>query len=542
MKLVFKNELTIALLAAILFIPFLGLVHLFDWDEINFAESAREMIVTGNYFSVQINFERFYEKPPLFFWLQVISMKTFGVNEFAARFPNALCGILTLVILFRTGKRLFSENFGRIWVMVYLGTFLSFLYFKSGIIDPWFNLFIFLGIYHFYFLATKEKINRAKYAFFTGIFLGLAVLTKGPVAIIISALAYFTYVIVNRFKFFINWKELLTIVLVIVGVCFLWFGVDLINNGPWFLAKFIQYQIRLLTTGEAGHDEPFFYHWWVLLVGCFPASVFFIKGMFVKPGTTEQKEFKNWMLILFWVTLILFSIVKTKIVHYSSLCWFPLTFLASLCIYELWEKKYRLNKWLVILMGIIGITLSLVIVAIPFAMINKNKWIDKVGDAFARANLAANVKWHWFDSMGGLVLLSGVFIYFISKNQIAKTVFLFASVTLCCFINTVLIVPKIEAISQRANIGFFKARQGEDCYTATAFYKSYAPYFYTRKMPFQNKQSTDVNWLMHGPVDKPAYISTRIQYKSRIDTIPGMKLLYEQNGFVFFKRFPVITR
>jgi len=542
MKLVFKNELTIALFAAILFIPFLGLVHLFDWDEINFAESAREMIVTGNYFSVQINFERFYEKPPLFFWLQVISMKTFGINEFAARFPNALCGILTLVMLFRAGKRLFNENFGRIWVLVYAGTFLTFLYFKSGIIDPWFNLLIFLGIYHFYFLTTtQEKINRIKYAFFSGLFLGLAVLTKGPVAIVISLLTYFIYVIASWFKFFINWKELLTIVLVLIAVNFLWFGVDLICNGSWFLGKFIQYQVRLLTTSEAGHGEPFFYHWWVLLIGCFPASVFFMQGMFVKSSAPEQKEFKKWMLILFWVTLLLFSIVKTKIVHYSSLCWFPLTFLASLCIYDLWEKKYRLNKGLIILMGIIGVALSLAIIAIPLVMMNKDKWIDKVGDVFARANLTANVKWHWFDSIGGLVLLYGLFIYFVSKNQTAKTVLLYASVTGCCFINTVIIVPKIEAMSQRANIEFFKARQGEDCYVETAYYKSYAHYFYTRKIPFQNKQSADINWLIHGPIDKPAYISTRIQYQSRIDTITGMKLLYKKNGFVFFKRFPVIT-
>ena len=82
MKHIFKNEFTIALVAAMLFIPFLGNVHLFDWDEINFAESAREMIASGNYFSVQINFTRFTEKPPLFFWMQVLSMKVFGVNEF----------------------------------------------------------------------------------------------------------------------------------------------------------------------------------------------------------------------------------------------------------------------------------------------------------------------------------------------------------------------------------------------------------------------------------------------------------------------------
>ena len=86
------------------FIPFLGNVHLFDWDEINFAESAREMIESGNYLTVQINFQPFWEKPPLFIWLQVLSMKLFGINEFAARFPNAVCGIITLIILFNIGR------------------------------------------------------------------------------------------------------------------------------------------------------------------------------------------------------------------------------------------------------------------------------------------------------------------------------------------------------------------------------------------------------------------------------------------------------
>jgi 4-amino-4-deoxy-L-arabinose transferase-like glycosyltransferase len=49
-------HLIITLFSALLFIPFLGAVHLFDWDEINFAEAAREMILTQNYSRVQINF------------------------------------------------------------------------------------------------------------------------------------------------------------------------------------------------------------------------------------------------------------------------------------------------------------------------------------------------------------------------------------------------------------------------------------------------------------------------------------------------------
>ena len=59
---------------------FLGHNHLFDWDEINFAECAREMLVTGNYLTAQINFEPFHEKPPFFIWLQAAAMWVLGVS------------------------------------------------------------------------------------------------------------------------------------------------------------------------------------------------------------------------------------------------------------------------------------------------------------------------------------------------------------------------------------------------------------------------------------------------------------------------------
>ena len=456
MKHIFRNEFTVALVAAILFIPFLGNVHLFDWDEINFAESAREMIASGNYFSVQINFNRFTEKPPLFFWMQVVSMKLFGVNEFSARFPNAICGIITLVVLFRIGKQIFNEYFARIWVMVYLGTFVTFLYFKSGIIDPWFNLFIFLAIYHFYSLTTMLQVNRMKHLVLTGVFLGLAVLTKGPVAILIALLTYVVVVVLNRFRFFVNGKEFIAIFVTTLLVCFAWFGVDLIQNGPSFLIEFLQRQIAIFSTNDADHGEPFFYHWWVLLLGCFPASIFFMKGMFIQMERNEQKMFKQWMGILFWVTLLLFSIVKTKIVHYSSLCWFPLTAIASFYLYEIFTGKVRrMHIVFKLLIGIIGFLLSLILIAIPFALVNKAVWIHLLEDPFAKANLQADVQWNWWDGLGGGVLLLGVLFYLFSKKNQLKTSLLFLSVTVCCLYTSVMIVPKIEGISQRANIEFF---------------------------------------------------------------------------------------
>ena len=563
MKHIFKNEFTIALFAAILFIPFLGNVHLFDWDEINFAESAREMIASGNYFSVQINFTRFTEKPPLFFWMQVLSMKVFGVNEFSARFPNAICGIVTLVVLFRIGKQIFNEQFARIWVMVYLGTFVTFLYFKSGIIDPWFNLFIFLAIYHFYSLTTSVQVNRLKHLVLTGVFLGLAVLTKGPVAILIALLTYLVVVVLNRFRFFINGKEFVTIFVTTLIVCFAWFGVDLIQNGPSFLIEFLQRQIAIFSTNDADHGEPFFYHWWVLLLGCFPASIFFMKGIFVQMERNEQKMFKQWMVVLFWVTLLLFSIVKTKIVHYSSLCWFPLTAIASMYLYEIFtDKVRRMHMVFKMLIGIIGILLSLVLIAIPYALMNKAAWVHLLEDPFARANLQADVQWYWWDGFGGCILLLGVLFYLFSKQNKLKTILLFLSVTLCCLYTSVMIVPNIEGISQRANIEFFEKRQGEDCYVETVGYRSYAQYFYSKKQAYTSAQKIKIDtvlmggssqpdtlttkqkelnfsqWVLYGNIDKPAYFSIKIQNKQILDTLPGLNKLYEKNGFAFYKRLP----
>ena len=73
----------LAAAAALLYIPFIGGVPLFDWDEINFAEISREMITTGDYLNTQVNYQPFFEKPPFFFWLQVVCMKTFGIHEFS---------------------------------------------------------------------------------------------------------------------------------------------------------------------------------------------------------------------------------------------------------------------------------------------------------------------------------------------------------------------------------------------------------------------------------------------------------------------------
>src|SRR6201984_3283058 len=142
--------LLITVFAALLFLPFLGRVHLFDWDEINFAECSREMIKLHDYTRVYVDFKPFWEKPPMFFWMQSTAMKLFGVTEFAARFPNAICGIVTLIAVFLCGSRIYNRKFGILWALAYGGSLFPNMYFKSGVIDPRFNFFSFLFFFYFF--------------------------------------------------------------------------------------------------------------------------------------------------------------------------------------------------------------------------------------------------------------------------------------------------------------------------------------------------------------------------------------------------------
>lgn len=566
-----KHYLYIALLGALLFIPFLGQVHLFDWDEINFAESAREMMVSGNYFQVQINFQPFWEKPPLFFWMQVLSMKVFGVNEFAARFPNALCGIATLLIIFHIGKRIFNVRMGYWWVLCFIGSFTPHLYFKSAIIDPTFNLFIFLGIYQIYRASLLEKGNtRLGIYALAGMFLGLAVLTKGPAAAAVTLLCVGSYWVINKFKWYFTFKEIVLYTLCAIGVAFAWFGVEAINNGFFFLREFILYQIDLFRNPVASHGQPFYYHPIVLLVGCFPISVIAFT-MFKKNTSTtlKQQVFVKWMLVLFWVVLILFSIVKTKIVHYSSLCYLPLTFLAAYAIENIISGEWKFWRWLTIPLSIIGLVLSAAFTLIPFIAANENlkaQIFPMIKDPFAVANFSRTVAWGGWEWLIGILFLVGIVVGIVlllrNKYQLGF-LSLLVGTTLSLQLFLYIVVPKIEQYSQGAAIQFWEGLQGKGVYVQPLGYDTYAHYYYARihtweentspefaaflaenKDQYQQNAPTDWfehlqrDWLVDGKIDKPAYFCCHIKKADEYAKHPDFEKIGEDGGFVFFRRMP----
>jgi 4-amino-4-deoxy-L-arabinose transferase-like glycosyltransferase len=536
------NQFTITIIAALLFVPFLGSVHLFDWDEINFAESAREMILTGDYLTVKIDFNAFWEKPPLFAWIQVLSMKTFGINEFAARFPNAIIGIVTLLLLFNIGKKLYNEKFGLLWVLVYAGSILPHFYFKSGLIDPLFNLFIFLGVYQFIVYSSKIGEANLKHVFLSAFFIGLGILTKGPVAFLLFLLSGIIFMIFKKlYKEFLNLRVIAIYGITVALIGGFWFILQALNGNYDILVKFIDYQIRLFTIEDAGHGGFLFYHFVVLFFGVFPASIFVLKSFRkYKDSNLLQTNFRQWMVILFWVVLILFTIVTTKIVHYSSMCYFPMSFLATYIIQKIWSGEQKFDRWMKITIAAIATVIGLIVILLQLIEIYKDKIIQSglIKDDFAVGNLGAKVHWSGYEFLVGLLLVAAVCCSLLFIKSVKKQIIMiFASTILFVNLTMIVIVPLIEQYSQNAAIEFYKKIAKEDCYLDTYGFKSYAIYYYFDKKEAPKGKVILTNWLLTGDVDKPVYfVCKNFSEKEFRENYPDFKKVASKNGFVFFRK------
>ncbi|MBN8826370.1 MULTISPECIES: glycosyltransferase family 39 protein [unclassified Spirosoma] len=544
-------SLVLTVVGTLLFIPFLGGVRLFDWDEINFAECAREMIALGDYLHVHIDFKPFYEKPPLFFWLQSMMMNLFGINEFSARLPNAICGIITLVYLYNLGQKLHGHRFGLLWSLAYLGSVTPHLYFRSGIIDPFFNLFIFIGLVNLIFASWKrERLGGAMtvpkpewtYILIGGFVLGLAILTKGPVAYLIIFLVLVTYWALNRFRWFITPFQFIGFSLAASVGSLLWYGLDIYLHGPTLVREFLAYSIRLLSTPDAGHVGFPGYHFIILLVGCFPASIFALRAfgpLFIERN--YQRDFRQWMLILFWVVLVLFSIVQSKIVHYSSLCYFPLTYFAALTLSQLEDRKIQFSNWLRAGLIIVGGIFVLAVGGLPLIahrMDIVRQFADQ--DAFSQGNLDANIDWPYWTLIPGiwlLIILVLVIRWYNHHEPAQASVVLFGGMAVFITLTLWAFIGRIEGISQAAAMRFFERAQGQNVYVKTYGYHSYGPFFYTMKPPVTNPNAYNDDWLLHGKIDKDVlFIRHASEQPTLLDSLPDVKKTGQENGFVFYRR------
>jgi hypothetical protein len=256
----------------------------------------------------------------------------------------------------------------------------------------------------------------------------------------------------------------------------------------------------------------------------------------------EENSFDLWMQILFWFTLILFSLVSTKIIHYSSLCYFPLSYLAARFFEEFTENKLKnvFIKITQVYMFLLGFLLLL----LPYLMQNKEVLLNsiKINDPFALANLNANVIWDSYSFIPGFILIVGVLISFLysrKENLKSSLLSICFSIAIGILALQAFILPKVEQFTQGAAIRYFESYSKQNVYLIPLGYKSYAHLFYGQTKKHTNIKRFDEAWLCSGSADKNVVLISKITSKENyLSAYPLLKVLKEENGFVFYQVIP----
>lgn len=521
----------IALWAAVWSIG-LGWVELFDWDEVNFAECAREMRASGEYLYAQIGFLPFWEKPPLFFWLQALSMELWGENAWGSRFPNVIVSVLTLALLFLLGKRWHGPAFGVVWVGLHGMALLPSFYARSGLIDPLFNLWM-LGAT----VAGVEVLRKRdwRYGMAFGLLAGLATLTKGPVGLLMPSLAVGTVAIAAR-----RWKGLFRIVLFGGGAYALlvgsWIALLAIKGSIHLLKDFWAYQWRLFATADAGHGGPWYYHFVVVGAGMFPASVFAV-GLVPLRRQLKRIPFPAWgVLALGAWTLVVFSLVRTKILHYSSLSYYTVSYVGA-WVWQQRRAKGQQSFWTATAIG--GLLLGLLTVAAGLLLYHWRSWIGSIQDPFVRAALESQpVQWSGIEGWPGLVLLVGVGLMgVLPLSALGRLLLLGMSLQVWQLATLSVFAWRAEAYSQKPLREFCQEKAREGAILWPVGFKSYIPFFYGR-MPLQasprqvGSLEEFARQLLAGEAPFPVYFVSRVDRYEPFVQVHRLEVIARRGGYV----------
>tara|TARA_Y100001968_G_scaffold78043_1_gene69348 strand:- start:10 stop:1854 length:1845 start_codon:yes stop_codon:yes gene_type:complete len=411
----------ILFLGTVLFIWELGSTGLFDETPPLFAAAGRAMTITGDWLTPRVNGLTRFDKPPLVYWAMGLfyslpdQSSWDPLGTWAARLPSALSSLLLMLVLGDTLMRFpqKTELFPRRTALV---TSLSFA--LSPLVLIWSRIAVsdallcsMLGISLLFHWRRYADINTSWWIGW--LFLGLAILTKGPVALVITFIIFSIFSGSRKdIKNFISRIKIFQGLFITFLVCIPWYAIELFVEGKAFWDSFFGYHnFQRLTSVVNSHQQPWWFYGLILVIASLPFTPFLIISFYQqfsniknwrvfslqKPEESLQFFASCWLISIF----LLFTFAATKLPSY----WLPATPAASILIGlsvsgDKGKKQESIFAWicsvfLIILMGFIFYTLP--------------SWVYSINDPempeFSKALLASNIHLNAF-----YILISLTFI------------------------------------------------------------------------------------------------------------------------------------
>ena len=306
-----RRGATAILILAILVLTFvpLALRPLFNLNEGLYAEAAREMLA-HNPMIPRLDGMPYLEKPPILYWLIMLSYKIFGIGKFAARLPSALAALGTLLVVTRFARARFREP---LWPAVILFSSIGFYMMSQlAMFDMTFTLFHTITLLAFYaYIERPEEPSRLMLAAAAS---ALACLTKGLIGIVLPGLIVIVFLALERRT--IRWRPFLAAWGVFFVIALPW-HIWMVLHVPGFFDRYIiqEHFDRFLGTLKPMdyRRPPFYYNFEHLLLGIFPWTPFFLEAFMRRRPYDRLDRF-----LLIWAAayLIFFTLSKTSSSYY----------------------------------------------------------------------------------------------------------------------------------------------------------------------------------------------------------------------------------
>jgi 4-amino-4-deoxy-L-arabinose transferase-like glycosyltransferase len=315
---IFFRPVLYGVAAYFLFFYGLGALGLVGPDEPRYADVARQMFLTGDYITPHLFGEPWFEKPPLYYWLAALSFRL-GVNEFTARLPSALSGVLFLGLWYWFAARFYGEQAAR-WSCLILATSAGYIGFShAAAMDMLLTTTLGAALVS-YCLWEWEGSRFGLAGFYT--LLAVATLAKGPLAVVLAGMVLLAQLIHSR-----DWDRPLRMIRHPTVLCFFaiavpWYFLCYTANGyPFIQEFFIRHNLQRLTSGEViGHSQPFWFYLPVLPAALFPWSPLLLLPLFAlaRQGIGDSLKSARVSLLFYWtlLPLLFFSLAENKLPGY----------------------------------------------------------------------------------------------------------------------------------------------------------------------------------------------------------------------------------
>lgn len=395
------------LLLGTMFLAFwsLGSLPLIDVDEPVYGQVGKEMAHASlvNWLSPRYGGHLWFDKPLLFYWLTALSMREFGVTEFAARLPSALLSVVLVATTYALARRAYP-NVPRaaLWAGFVLATSLQFFTLaRAAVTDMTLAACLTLALYGLY---TWAQTRQGRWIALAGLMTGLGMLTKGPVALVLIGVQTLAYLLLTR-----QAKHLLSPALWLgFALCLFvglpWFGLMVHLHGQLFISGFLEANnVTRYLQAEHRETSPFWFFLPVLLAGFLPWSLLLPAALVAawrlgKAAYQTQTADNPALFLGLWTALVFvfFSASQSKLVTYI----FPL-YPAAAVLVGFWLAKLPetspLNPlWIYAALNVaLGIALARLGPKYGVAPVTLTLWFLTLTSAAVIALLAQRRHWVW---------------------------------------------------------------------------------------------------------------------------------------------------